>query len=223
MSNRTPRLMPILLAFSVILAPPLVAGQDDPVRIQVADGQLLFEFAGQVTNPTPTTSIQYGYFTYVEGVDTLFTGSPENEATALLTFFREATNVRVVADGPLRVISREGTTTIYLNFAPASFASPDSFRSGTPVLTSTFQQQVVLDTMTSVFTVVNLEEITDTEPFTLGGRSWVIGEPGNHYRTTKQGRANSPAPPAGFFAGYSVGVSSRGSHPSTDRGLMQVE
>jgi hypothetical protein len=216
MSNRTPKLMPILLALSVILAPPLVAGQDDPVRIQVGDGQLLFEFAGQVTNPTPTTSIQYGYFTYVKRVDTLFTGSPENEATALLTFFREATNVRVVADGPLRVISRKGTTTIYLNHAPASFASPDSFRSGTPVQSSTFQQQVVVDTTSNVFTVLNDETITETAAFAIDGQNRVIGKAGDRYRTIKQGRLNTPAPPAGHFAGYSIGV--RPTPPSHSHG-----
>jgi hypothetical protein len=206
MLRRTPKSFLIFLFLSAILAPPVQAGQEHTRHIDVGDGQLLFEFTGQVSNFTPTTSTQYGYFTYARGLDALFTATPENETTARLTFYREATNVRVVANGPLRVISREGTTIIYLNFGPASFADPDSFRSGTPVLSTTFRQQVVVDTTSSVFSVVNEETITETEAFSLDDQNMVIGKRGDRYRTTKQGRLNSPAPPAGHFAGYSVGL-----------------
>jgi hypothetical protein len=206
MLRRTTRSLIVLLALSSILAPPLRAGQGHTRRIEISDGQLLFEFVGQVTNPTGTTSHQYGYFTFVSGLDDLFSGSPADEGTARLTFFREGTNVRVSSNGPLRVIMREGTTTVYANMSAASFADPDSFKAGIPVLTSTFKQQVVVDTTSGVFTVVNEETITHTGSFSVNGQSYVIGEKGDVYRTRKQGRNNATSPPDGHFAGFSVGA-----------------
>ncbi len=195
----------ILLASIIPL--PASAGKDDDVdRIRVVDGQLLYEFTGQVTNFTTTTSTQYGYFTTIHGIGALFTGIPA-EGTARFTFYREATNVLVVANGPLRTISRVGTTTVYFNASPAaSFANPDSFRAGTPIQRSTFEQQVVVDTTSQVFTVVNVETLTEVDDFNLDGIQTAIGGVGDAYRTVKQGRLNSPAPPAGHFGGYSVGV-----------------
>jgi hypothetical protein len=183
-------------------------------RIPVEDARIVYELVGQVTNPTPTTSVQYGYFTRVRGVEAPFSALPAGEATARFTFFREATNVSVVNNGPLRVISRVGTTTVYFNDVPgASFASPDSFRAGRPIQTSTVEQQVVVDTTSAVFTVVNVETITDVAPFTLDGVTTVLGAPGERLRTVKQGRLNSPGPPAGWFGGYTLGVK-RASSPS---------
>jgi len=66
-----------------------------------------------------------------------------NETTAVFTFFNEATTAESITDGPLRIVDRNGTTTIYLNTAPANFANQDSFRSGIPILTSTLHQQAV--------------------------------------------------------------------------------
>jgi len=206
MFKRTSNSFLVLFALSAILAPPLMAWQGHTRRIEVSDGQLLFEFVGQVTNPTGTTSHQYGYFTFVNGLDDLFSGNPADEGTARLTFFREGTNVRVSSNGPLFIIMREGTTTVYANGSPATFANPDSFKSGNPVLTSTFQQQVVVDTTSGVFTVVNQETITHTESFTVDGQGYVIGQKGDVYRTRKQGRNNPNSPPDGHFAGFSVGA-----------------
>lgn len=172
----------------------------------VADGPLLFEFVGQVSNFTPTTSTQYGYFTFVRGVDTPSVSGPVSEGTARFTFFREMTNLLVVSNGPLRMISREGTTTIYLNAAGgATFSNPDSFRGGTAIQTSHSHQQVIVDTATSTFTVVNFETVTATPRFTLDGHSDRLGRVGDVYRTSKQGHLASPTP-AGYFSGYSVAV-----------------
>ena len=89
------------------------AGSDENVeKIKVGEGQLLYEIVGQVINSTPTTSTQFGYYTYIKGIDALFAGAPENESTAWFTFHRETTNLRVTVNGPLRIISREGTTTV---------------------------------------------------------------------------------------------------------------
>ena len=208
------RLIPFLCAIvSSLLGASAARGQGID-RIPTEDARLVYELVGQVTNPTPTTSTQYGYFTYVRGVGTPFSALPAGEATARFTFFREATTVSVLNNGPLRVISRVGTTTVYFNDVPgASFASPDSFRAGQPIQTSTVEQQVVLDTTSAVFTVVNVETITDVAPFTLDGVTTVLGAPGERLRTVKQGRNNTAAPPNGWFGGYTLGVK-RASSPS---------
>jgi hypothetical protein len=175
-------------------------------KIKVAEGQLLYEIIGQVINFTPTTSTQFGYYTYIKGIDALFAGAPENETTAWFTFHRETTNLRVTANGPLRIISREGTTTVYLNAAPAgNFSNPDSFRAGAPIQTSTLRQQVIVDTVTQTFTVVNEDTITSSSLFSVNGASYQIGKAGDVFRTTKNGHLSGPLP-SGYFAGYSVGA-----------------
>ncbi|MEO8426840.1 MAG: hypothetical protein ABI651_06985 [Verrucomicrobiota bacterium] len=174
--------------------------------IKVDEGQLLYEIIGQVINLTPTTSTQFGYYTYIKGVDGLFAGTPENESTAWFTFHRETTNLRVTVNGPLRIISREGTTTVYLNAAPVgNFSDPDSFRVGTPIQISTLRQQVIVDTVTQAFTVVNQDTITSTSRFSVNGTTYQIGKAGDVFRTTKNGHLSGPVP-SGYFAGYSVGA-----------------
>ena len=128
---------------------PSRADSDQGVEhIKITEGQILYEIIGQVINFTPTTSTQFGYYTYIKGIDALFAGAAENESTALFTFFRETTNRRVTVNGPLRIISREGTTTVYLNAAPSgNFSNLDSFRTGTPIQTSQLRQQVIVDTL----------------------------------------------------------------------------
>ena len=116
------------------------------------------------------------------------------------------TNVAVVVNGTLKIISREGTTTLYLQpFGGASFSNPDSFRAGTAIQSSHSHQQVIVDTVTSAFTVVNFETVTATPRFTLDGHNDTLGHVGDVYRTSKQGHLNSPSP-AGYFSGYSVSV-----------------
>ena len=183
------------------------AGSDENVeKIKVSEGQLLYEIIGQVINSTPTTSTQFGYFTYIKGIDGLFAAAPENETTAWFTFHRETTNLRVTVNGPLRIISREGTTTVYLNATPAgNFSDPDSFRAGAPIQSSTLRQQVIVDTVTQTFTVVNEDTITSSSLFSVNGGTYQIGKVGDVFRTTKNGHLNSPLP-SGYFAGYSVGA-----------------
>lgn len=207
--NRVPALfLPMFFLFvsSSILAQSMRINSDD-IRLPeaVTEGQLLFEFVGQVSNFTPTTSTQYGYFTWVRDIDTLFSGSPANETSARFTFYREMTNVAVVVNGTLKIISREGTTTLYLQpSGGATFSNPDSFRSGTAIQTSHSHQQVIVDTVTSAFTVVNFETVTATPRFTLDGHDTTLGRVGDVYRTSKQGHLASPS--TGYFSGYSVSV-----------------
>src|SRR5436309_2634552 len=92
---------------------------------------LSFEFVGQLINSppgvTPPTHVHYGYLSYVRGLRT-FKGSPAGEATAFFTFFAPAATVRVISDGPTRVITRVGTLTIYRDpTTNGSFSNPDTF------------------------------------------------------------------------------------------------
>jgi hypothetical protein len=198
----------ITVLFLALTSPHSSRGDSDEnvEKIKVAEGQILYEIIGQVINGTPTTSTQFGYYTYIKGIDGLFAGTPENETTAWFTFHRETTNLRVTVNGPLRIISREGTTTVYLNAAPAGdFSNPDSFRAGVPIQTSTLRQQVIVDTVTQTFTVVNQDTITSTSLFSVNGRTYQIGKVGDVFRTTKNGHLTGPVP-SGHFAGYSVGA-----------------
>ena len=197
----------LFLVSPMILAQGLRANDSEIRRPEaVTEGQLLFEFVGQVSNLTPTTSTQYGYFTFVSGEAALFSGTPQNETSARFTFYREMTNLSVVLNGTLKIISREGTTTLYLQpSGGATFSNPDSFRTGTAIQTSHTRQQVIVDTVTSAFTVVNFETVTSTPRFTLDGHDDTLGRVGDVYRTCKQGHLNAPSP-AGYFSGYSVGV-----------------
>lgn len=185
---------------------------DEPAQINFVQGKIAFEFAGQVTNfaPAPAaplgSSNQYGYLTVVRGIDNVFSGSPHNETTALLTFFNEASTTETTMDGPLRIVDRNGTTTIYLNSAPASFANPDSFRSGIPVQTSTLHQQAIADTVAGTFTAVFANTISSTSAFTINGTTFTLGQKGQAFRATVTGHLNATPPPTGYFGGYAVGV-----------------
>ena len=77
---------------------------------------------------TPATSIQYGYIAYLRGLP-IFTGDSQSEKTALVTFYVQTTTTRVIGNGPMKLISREGAMTIYRDpSANGNFSSPDSFR-----------------------------------------------------------------------------------------------
>jgi hypothetical protein len=184
---------------------------EEPVQISFVQGKIAFEFLGQATNfpPTPSAPLgsahQYGFLTLVRGIDNVFTGSPHNETTALFTFFNEATTTESITNGPLRIVDRNGTTTIYLNTAPASFANPDSFRSGIPVLTSTLHQQAV-NTPDGTFTTVFANTVSSTSTFTLNGATFRLGQTGQAFRATVTGQSNATPPPNAHFGGYAVGV-----------------
>ena len=169
---------------------------------------LSLEFVGQLQNSpagvTPQTHIHYGYLSYVRGVNA-FKGEPEDETTALFTFYAAATTVRVISNGPLRVITRLGTLTIYRAAATtASFADPDTFRQGTPVLVATFRQQAIVDSLTSTFTTFHQNRIVSTTPFAAGHTKVRLGQVGETFTTVFHGHNNMPGPPSGWFAGYAV-------------------
>jgi hypothetical protein len=171
-------------------------------------GRLSFEFVGQFQNSppgvTPATHMHYGYLPYIRGVRA-FRAAPESETTALFTFFAEATTLRVIPDGPLRIVSRVGKLTIYRDpSGNANFAKPETFGDGTRVLVGAFRQEVVNNTVSGAFTTFHQVTITSTRPFPAGRARLQLGGVGQTFRIAFSGQGTMPGPPSGYFGGYAV-------------------
>src|SRR5690242_12459806 len=173
--------------------------------IPVGENQVVYEFVGQFNN-TPTSSQQFGYLSNIRGLEPIFSGEPENETTAEFTFVTNATTDRVIVNGPFKIVNRSGTTTIYRNTEPADFNNPETFSQGTPIQTSTYSQQVVLNTVTNSFVTVHTNVITSTQTFSLNGHTYRLGWRGSAFRTSYFGQSNTEAVPSGWFGGSAVGI-----------------
>jgi hypothetical protein len=153
---------------------------------------------------TPPTHSHYGYLSYIGGLSA-FAGPAENETTALFTFFSDAATPRVIANGPLRIVTRIGELTIYRDASPdGDFAKPESFRDGTPVLVARFRQQVVTNTVTGSFTAFHQNTIVSTRQFSAGRGNVELGRVGATFRMFFSGQVTMPGPPSGFLGGYAV-------------------
>jgi hypothetical protein len=173
-----------------------------PTRIN----DVALELVGQVINSapgvTPATSIQYGYVSQLDDL-AIFNAGAQNESTALLTFYTETVTTRVINNGPLRIISRTGRLTIYHDpSANGSFADPNSFRDGDPILVADVRQQVILNTLTGAFAAGNGNAITSRSSFQLGEDEFVLGRPGGVFRTVISGQIATTSPPSAYMAGY---------------------
>jgi hypothetical protein len=199
------RLRNLLLAagFTILTAGSLAA---QTKIIPMLEDQNVLEFVGQFNN-TPSTSQQFGYVSRIEGLNDTFNGNPQSEATALFTFVTNATTDRVIANGPLRIVNRTGTTTIYLNTPPSDFSNPASFSQGTPIQVSNYRQQVVLNTLSNAFVTTHINTITEAHAFWLNGTSYRLGRVSETFRTSYSGQGNTPgAVPSGWFGGNAVGA-----------------
>jgi hypothetical protein len=170
--------------------------------------RLSFEFVGQFQNSapgvTPATHVHYGYLSYIRGV-MAFRGTPENETSALFTFSADAATLRIIANGPLRVVTRSGKLTVYRDpSGNGNFAKPETFRDGTRILVGTFRQQVVTNTVTGSLTTFHQVTITSTRPFRAGSASVQLGRVGQMFRIVLNGQGNMPGPPSGYIGGYGV-------------------
>lgn len=187
--------------------PPAMAQGTTPGVVEFNSGDVVLELVGAVINPSAASSEQYGYLSSIEGVDPVFNPGAQNETTALYTFFTDATTSRVISQGSLKIVSREGTTTLYTNnSSPLDFTNPASFKSGTPIQVSTLKQQVILDTVDGHFSVVNVNTITSNAMFTPGSGQGLLGRVGQKFRTTIYGRVNPTAPPGFYIGGFAVGI-----------------
>lgn len=205
--------MKIRTMSATFLAAAFVLALSVPVfpqgKFSNAVGDVQFQFIGQAGIPSATLAqAQYGYLSYVNDVsgEPIFNPGPQNEAKALFTFYSDTVVERVTNNGPIRIIDRLGTTTIYLDSAPnGDFANPNSFRDGLPVQTSELRLQFVLDTLTGAFNVTAVNTITSSDFFHLGFHNFVLGKAGQKFRTTFSGHVNMSGSPAAHLAGSAVG------------------
>ncbi|HMQ32978.1 MAG TPA: hypothetical protein PKD53_19770, partial [Chloroflexaceae bacterium] len=87
-----------------------------------APNTITAELIGQVLNPSPTVGAQYGYVSFLKGVETSAITAPGttlSEQSALLTFYSHTNTDRVINNGPMRMIDRSGEVTFYVNSTPA--------------------------------------------------------------------------------------------------------
>lgn len=188
--------------------------------------QEVYEFVGQVKNSPPAgpglpaTSVQYGYLSHVNGLsdDAIYlAGLPQSETSALLTFYNDSVTEKVTNHGSLKIVIREGTTTIYYNPSPdgdLTTPNPDSFRQGTAVLTTTWRHQVIFDTnpspiatdppRTNLFFVTWWHTIRSSAPFTLGNQTVSLGRVGHTFRQHLVGGVDFTGKVNGKFAGYTT-------------------
>jgi hypothetical protein len=194
-----------LIASTGAIAPSHSERGEQPVRqIRALSLELVGQFQNSPPGVTPPTHIHYGYLAYIGGLS-VFRGAAQNEMTALFTFFADAATPRVIANGPLRVVTRVGRLTIYRDPSTnGDFARPASFRDGTPVLVARLRQQVVSNTVTESFTTFHQNTIVSTRPFAAGRGSVRLARVGATFRTFFSGHVTMPGPPSGFFGGYAV-------------------
>ena len=189
-----------------------------------APNEAMFEFVGQVKNSPPAgaglpaTSVQYGYLSHIQGLtdDEIFLpGIPKSEATALFTFYNDSVNDTVTDHGSLRVVIREGTTTIYYNPVAGgdlTTPKPESFRQGTPVLSSKWRHQVIFDVnagsdpaappRTNLFFVTWWHNVTSAQIVELGDKTVLLGFPGVKFEQHLVGGVDLTGKVNGKFAGY---------------------
>jgi hypothetical protein len=176
-----------------------------PVRqIRSLSLEIVGQFQNSPPGVTPPTHSHYGYLSYVSGLPA-FSGTAQSETTALFTFYADAATPRVIADGPVRIITRVGLLTIYRDASPdGDFTKPESFRDGTPVLVARFRQQVVTDTVTGSLTTFHQNRIVSTRSFPSGRGTIQLGQVGGTFRAYFSGHLTMPGPPSGVFGGYAV-------------------
>ncbi len=224
---RRPLSMLTLLTLFVFAWPHLSHGAEDAQRFvpaaspdDVPGGQIIFEVIGQVKNSPspgpglPATSVQYGYLSYVPQLtdnETFLPGGVQNDTTAVFTFYNESTTLRVTPHGRWIIIVREGTMTVYYHPTAGSdltTPNPDSFRSGTPVQTSTWRHQVIFEPAPSgLFFVTFTNTITSSSPVNVGGKMLRLGRPGGTFRMSLVGGPDPAGLVNGKFAGMAIETS----------------
>jgi hypothetical protein len=158
-------------------------------------GTVSMELIGQAHVLSPQAAIQYGYLSRAPGLDTLFNGTPENETTAMFTFYNDTATTRVINNGSLRIANREGTATFYFNpDAGATFTNAASFQAGTPIMTASLTHQVILDTVQNTFITQFSLTITSVSNFVLNGQTQRLGTVGQKMTWVVYGRPSTGTP-----------------------------
>jgi hypothetical protein len=183
---------------------------DDVVSLRISP-QAFMEVVGQ-NNVFPTTNpqhaVQAGYLSHLSGLDNsaIFSGSPTNETTAELTFVNDVLRTQANAIGPVGIVQRDGTFTLYLSSGPASFADLSTFASGTPILTGTSHQQVIFNGNPGTFSAYTDVTVTSSRVFSLGGTTYQLGTVGDSFRVLYFGDVTGIAVTSALFGGYGVGT-----------------
>lgn len=191
----------IRLAIVLGLAATATVAASDPMAVLNPASGISLEFIGQGQVVSPAEVYQYGFFTHVAGVENAFGGTPNDASTAFFTFMNKLSTTRATPHGPLTVVDRQGTTTIYLNpAAGASFDTPASFETGIPVLTASLRHQVILDTLNgnTIFMHFDLTVIS-AETFTIEDQQHRLGRPGQKMTWINYGRPNTSTTQPGQF------------------------
>jgi hypothetical protein len=197
---------PVVVLAAAMVLTGTAGWADDRIRVNLKTDATWMEFVGQVVNPTPTISNQFGYLTYLRGVQDLFTGPTQNAQTARFTFFNETTTISVLNHGPLRIVTRLGTTTVYQQAGGADFAHPDSFRAGIPIQRSTLRHVVVVNTTDNSFTTMFENVVTRVSPVETDGLEVELGKVGDMFKITVLGQTVPPIPPNGWLYGFAAGL-----------------
>jgi hypothetical protein len=143
----------------------------------------------------------------VRGLPRIAAASTISEATALLSFYNDTTNELVINNGPIRIIDRTGTGTIYFDeTGSAAFTNPDTFRDGTAVQVCNLRHQVVLNTIMGAFTVTFEMEVTSVKAFQIDGHSYQLGHAGQIYRIAVSGTLSSSGMPTAYIAAVASGL-----------------
>lgn len=196
-------LMAIVGTIAFVRGPVAARDNDVPNTITA-------ELIGQVFNPSPAVGAQYGYVSFLRGVETSAITAPGavlSEQSALLTFYSHTNTDRVINNGPMRVIDRSGEVTFYVNSTPAgNFGQPETLRQGAAVMVAELRHQVIVNTATGTFTAHFDCTVARSDPFDLGGARYQLGKPGDRFEITVQGHLNTPAPPSGYMAGFVTGL-----------------
>lgn len=178
-----------------------------PTMLSASESVLGYELVGQVLNVSASQSLQYGYLNSVSGLDTVATGSSVSETTALLSFYNDTTTQQVINNGPIRIIDRTGTSTLYFNASGGGdFNNPDSFRSGKPIQTCSLRHQVIIDTSTGYFTATFEMTVKSAPLFQVNGKAYRLGVPRKTYRWSVYGKLTQQGPPSAQIAGFASGI-----------------
>jgi hypothetical protein len=214
----------LFLALFLLTSIAGFASAQGPSFPALVQHEATFEFVGQVKNfppagpGLPATSVQYGYLSHIQSLDDsqiYLPGVPQDEKSALFTFYNDSVTEKVTNHGSLRIVIREGTTTIYHNSlggGDLTTPNPDSFRQGTPVLTTKWRHQVIFDTnpspnptdppRTNLFFVTWWHTITSAQVFTLGEEHVLLGRVGGTFKQHLVGGVDFAGKVNGKFAGY---------------------
>lgn len=210
---RGKRLLGGLLVLAALLGMVMFVAQSVAAKDTDGPNTISAELIGQVYNPSPAVGAQYGYISYLKGIDTAAITGPGgalSERTALVTFYSHTNTERVINNGSMRVLDRKGEITFYLDTTPeGDFSRPETLRQGVAVMAAALRHQVIVDTLTGAFTAHFDCTVARSDRFNLGNARYQLGKPGDRFEITVQGHLNAQPPPSGYMTGFVTGLELR--------------